>query len=338
MKMKKSNVILLIAVIVISVIVAVVYFSDKDSTELVLRDFAVADTAAIDQIFLADKNGNSVLLEREGDHWIVNGDFIARRDFIEVLLTTLKNIEVKSPVPEAKLDKVTKSLSVKGIKADIYQKGELIKTYYVGGVTADNTGTYMILEGSEQPFVLHIPGFAGYLTVRYLPYINEWRERIVFRYKVAEIKKIRVEYPMNPHESFVAYSYGNNEYGITDLSGSSFDFAIDTIKIKEFISKVKFIGLEAYLSEQLNDHKRDSLLEETMSARYTVENRAGEEKDVRIYLRQNINQAVDDDGKPYDWDIDNLYGIINDDKEVVLLQHYVIDPISLTSSSFELKN
>jgi len=338
MKMKKSNVILLIAVVVISAIVAIVYFSENDTTELVLRDFAVADTASIDKIFLADKSNNTVLLEREGDHWIVNGEFIARRDFIEVLLTTMKNIEVKSPVPEAKLDKVMKSLSVKGIKADIYQKGELVKTYYVGGVTADNTGTYMILEGSEQPFVLHIPGFAGYLTVRYLPYVNEWRERIVFRYKVDEIKKIRAEYPMNPDDSFIAYSYGDNKYGITDLSGNDFNFAIDTIKIKEFIAKVKFIGLEAYLSEQLNDPKRDSLLGETMSARYTVENRAGEEKDVKLYLRQNINQAVDDQGRLYDWDIDNLYGIINDDKEVVLMQHYVIDPISLTSSSFELKN
>lgn len=336
--MKKSNLILLIAVVVISAIVAVIYFSENKTTEQVLRDFAVADTAAIDKIFLADKNNNSVLLEREGDHWIVNGEYIARRDFIEVLLYTMKNIEVSSPVPEARLDKVMKSLSVKGIKAEIYQKGELVKTYYVGGVTKDNGGTYMILEGSEQPFILHIPGFAGYLSVRYLPYINEWRERIVFRYDVDEIKKVRVEYPMNPSDSFIAYSYGNNEYGITNLNGGSFDFVIDTMKIKEFISKVKFIGLEAYISEELMDYKRDSLLQETMSARYTVENRDGEEKDVRIYLRQNINQSVDDDGNLYDWDIDNLYGIVNDDKEVVLLQHYIMDPISLTNRSFELKN
>ena len=130
--MKKSNLILLIALIVLIGVVVVVYFHDKGETKSVFRDFVVEDTASIDKIFLADRN-SSVTLERINNVWMVNGKYPARKDYINVLLTTMRNLEVTAPVPEAKLDKVLKDLSVTGIKTQIYQNGKLYKTYYVGG-------------------------------------------------------------------------------------------------------------------------------------------------------------------------------------------------------------
>lgn len=335
--MKKSNVVLLIAVLVLTAIVLVVYFYEPPTEKIVLKDFAVEDTASIDKIFLADRN-NSLLLEKVDGVWMVNGEFYARKDLINVLLTTIRNIEVSAPVSDAKLDKVLKDLSVTGIKTQIFQNGELVKTYYVGGVTQDNTGTYMIMEGSELPFVTHVPGFTGYLTVRYLPDLKEWREKIIFNYKFDDIAKVRVEYPKNPNLGFEIECLGDNRYGLKDLNGQNASFPVDNLKIKDYLGRIKFIAFEAFIKDDLQQEKLDSLLKEPIAAKFEIIDNAGDTKRFRTYLRPNIDQAYDDDGNLYDWDIDRLYGVVNNETEVVLMQYYILDPITLTINDFMMQN
>jgi hypothetical protein len=195
----------------------------------------------------------------------------------------------------------------------------------------------MILEGSDVPFVVQIPGFNGYLTVRYNTFLNEWRERIVFNYKVNDIAKVYVEYPNNRDESFIAISSGNNKFELANIDGTKVNEPFDTIMLKEYISKCKFIGFESYISNEFMAHKLDSLLKEPILSKFTIENKTGEKQTLKTYYRQNINGSCDDNGKLYDFDIDNLYGIINTDKDVVLLQFYIIDPISFKKSDFLIK-
>jgi len=335
--MKKTNVILVVLVVVLAGIGITVYLTRNSDSKKVYRDFAVQDTASIDKIFLADKSNKTVLLERKDNYWTVNEKYKARRDFVNILLETLCKVEVKSPVPESKLKKVLSDLSVSGIKAEIYQKGELVKTYYVGGVTDDNTGTYMIMEGSDVPFIMHIPGFNGFLTIRYIPEVNEWRERQVFNYNVKDIAKVTVEYPSMPEASFVAVSNGDNTFSLTNVDGSAVDFEYDGLLVKEYMSRCKFLGFEAYIMDELQESKRDSLLKQPVVAKISVLDTKGKTQALKTYYRQNINQAMDDDGKLYEYDIDRLYGIIND-KEVVLLQYYIIDPLTVKKSDFAVKN
>lgn len=335
--MKKTNILLFISLIVLVAIVLVIFLRQNSNPQKVLRDFAVQDTASIDKIFLADKSNKTILLERKANSWTVNGKFKARSDLVNLLLETISKLEVNSPVPEAKLDKVLKDLSVTGIKTEIYQKGELVKTYYVGGVTQDNMGTYMIMEGSEAPFIVYIPGFNGYLTVRYNTELNEWRERQVFNYQIPDIAKIRIEYRASKEESFIAYAEDNNNFRLTDIEGNDVGFEYNALMLKEFVARCKFLGFEAYIMDELQQHKRDSLSKEPMIAQYTIEDKNGNIRSLKTYYRQNINNFRDDDGIPYEYDIDRLYGII-DDKEVVLLQFYTLDPISLTKSDFRIKN
>lgn len=333
--MKKTNLILIIIVVLLSATVTTIYLLRNTDQKTVFRDFAVQDTASVDKIFIVDKNNNSVLLERKDDYWTVNGSYKTRRDFTNILLETLKRIEVSAPVPDSKLDKVLKDLSVSGVKCEIYQNGDLAKTYYIGGVTDDNTGTYMIMEGSDLPFIVRIPGFNGFLNVRYNTEINEWREKVIFNYQFQEIANVKVEYPGNNSESFIAISNGDNTFDLTEINGKPVNFRFDTIKVKEFISSCKFIGFEAYILDSLQQFKRDSLSKQPVLSRYTVEDFKGKKKSFKTHYRQNINKYKDDDGNLYEWDIDRLYGVI-DEKEVVLLQYFIIDPITVGKSEFAL--
>ncbi|NNF01963.1 MAG: hypothetical protein HKN22_04705, partial [Bacteroidia bacterium] len=203
--MKKNFPILIIAIALLSVAAYLILSKEKSTISEELSDFAVTDTAAVDKVFLADKTGlesHRVLLERDpdGSGWIVNKKFEARKDAIDLLLHTISAIEVRSPVAKAAYENVMKRLASNGIKIEIYKKGKLDKTYYVGNASADQMGTFMYLENSSVPFVVHIPGFNGYLTPRYSCESHVWKTKTVFKAKGPEIASIKVEYRAHPQE------------------------------------------------------------------------------------------------------------------------------------------
>ena len=62
-------------------------------------DFAVKNVDDIYKIFIANKDGYRVLLERKKDHWLYNGKFKAREYSIGDLLKTISSIEMKYTTP-----------------------------------------------------------------------------------------------------------------------------------------------------------------------------------------------------------------------------------------------
>ena len=99
------------------------------------------------------------------------------------------------------------NLATEGIKVEIYDRqDELIKTYYVGGAPPDERGTYMMLEGFEQPYVAHIPGWDGNLRFRYNLVGDEWRSRILFPGELEEIESVSIAYPRQRSKSSVEFS------------------------------------------------------------------------------------------------------------------------------------
>jgi hypothetical protein len=311
---------------------------EKKGTLRVLRDFAVQDTASVDKIFLADKQNATILLERKDNYWTVNGKYRARKDFIEVLLETIHRVEVAEPVTETKVDHVLRRISTDGIKVEIYQQGKLSKTYYVGGVDQGNTGTYMLLEGSSQPFVTHIPGFAGFLTTRYNTSLYEWRDRVIFRYKVSDIAAVSLEYPDNKFQSFRCERIDNNKFKLFSLPDMQPVPVFDTLAVKSFMSRFKFVGFEAYLDNTIPPHTRDSVLNSEMLCKYIVEDIHGNKQSLKAFPRPNVLDQFDDEGEMYPYDVERLYGFINNDEDMVLLQYYIIDPLTKDLNQFLLSD
>lgn len=178
-------------------------------------DFAVKDRNDIYKIFLADRLGNTALLERKGEKWVYNSQFPARQTAIDVLLETMEKLRVKYIPPEAAEQNMIKSIASEGIKVEIYGKdGKKMKVYYVGGVTHDESATYMMMEGAEHPYVTHIPTMVGGVRVHYRLTPDEWYDRTIFEEKPESIAAISVQYPQNKAESFVLEKKGTLEYEV----------------------------------------------------------------------------------------------------------------------------
>ena len=191
--MNKKNLRYLILVLLVILVLVVVATQNKSTIKKELRDFAVEDTALVDKIFLVDKENQSILLERTTDHWVLNSEYVARQDLVNILLKTMYRIQVKEPVAKAAQENIIKSLAVKSTKVEIYQKGKRVKVYYVGGPTQDSYGTYMIIENSSSPFVVEIPGFRGYLSTRFSTLEYEWKAQTVFAISLEHLQEVTVE-------------------------------------------------------------------------------------------------------------------------------------------------
>lgn len=166
------------------------------------RDFAV-DQNLVHKVFLADRRGNTTTLERTSDGWIYNEKYPARPDAINNLLNAIHSIQMSYMPAKGASSHMVKSLATNGIKVEVYGKeDELLKAYYVGGATSDERGTYIIMEGSEQPYVGELKHWVGNLRFRYNLKGDDWRDRTLFNVAAENIASVSIDYPKQQNKSF----------------------------------------------------------------------------------------------------------------------------------------
>jgi len=195
--MKKNRGILVIVIILAIMAVILVLQNRKGTLKGEMGEFAIVDTASVTKIFMADMRNNQVLLTKNSPgEWMLNDSLKARKEGLDLLLKTMSNLAVKAPVPKKSYNSVIKRLATNSIKVEIYQKKyrvdlfnwiklfpheKLTKVYYVGNATPDNMGTFMLLDGSDVPFVVYEPGFRGFVAARYTAATNDWRDHQIFK-------------------------------------------------------------------------------------------------------------------------------------------------------------
>ena len=339
--MKKSSIIT-IAILTALVIISVFVYKNKSKNSTIDKEaseFQVKDTASVDKIFLADKNGKTVLLEKRSGNWILNEQYPVRPDVIELLLYTIRMVEVKSPVSKLSKANVIKIMAAKSTKIEIYSKGEKIKQYYVGHTTQDHEGTFMILtnldtdENYEEPFITHIPGFEGFLTTRYNTNEIEWRNRLILNYRPPKIKKIKMELHEMPDSSFVVDLFSMQRFGLKTLKGKSMPF--DQDKIKQFIAYFQNVNSEIVLDKK--DKLVDSLSTSAIPfATLTITDRNEKKSIVSFYHKQAIAAKNKEYGVDYNYDPDRLYVKYDNENgfDYAMAQFYVFGKILQTYNYF----
>ena len=192
----------LLLLIAVAVLGAGAYFflnTDQEAASTTVagwdRDFAVPRDQ-VHKVFIVQRSGVTSTLTRKGEQWFFNEKYPARPDAIENLLSAIESIRMKFKPTEAAIPHIVESLAARGIKVEIYGKeDELLKTYYVGGATNTEEGTYVIREGAEQPYVAELGAWVGNLRFRYNLVGDEWRDRTVFASRVEDIAGVSIESP-----------------------------------------------------------------------------------------------------------------------------------------------
>lgn len=328
--MKKNLIGLVILVILAGL--AYLVFQEKGTGTIKpdLHDFAVKDTAEVTKIFLADKGGQTVLLERKENYeWVVNNNYISRKDAIDLLLKTINRVEMKAPVANTAHDNIVKLLAGKSTKVEIYKGDDLVKTYYVGDATKDNMGTYMLIEGSRTPFICHIPGFYGYLSSRYMTRELEWRNSRIFHHRLPQIREIKVEFHTEPERSFKITHNEKREVQLFKLFPSETLVPnMDTVFVKRYMlnyRNVNFEGIQPYDAARV-----DSIASSPPFFTVTMTDSKGVARSVRAYRIPANPDAIDLEGAPLIWDTDRMHGVINgNEEEIALIQYFTFDRLTV---------
>jgi hypothetical protein len=336
--MKKNRLPIIIILLLAVVSILLVLKSKTNTIDNSSNQFAVDDTASITRIFIADKNNNFVTLKRnKPGSWMVNDSFAASKETVVSLLKTMMSLDVKQPVSKTGREQIMKLLATNSTKVEIYQKvfridlfdkikwfphEKLTKTYYVGMATQDNLGTYMLLDGSEEPYIVFIQGFNGFLNTRYSPYVKDWRDHTVFNLHYNQIRSVEINITDDPQGSFKAIKQAPREFSVTMLSDKSKSIAYDTLKIMDLFAAFENIRFEALLND-LNKPEKDSILTSKPYIILNIEEADGKRNTVKTFQMKASPNQIDQLGNAVEFDRDRLYALINNDRDLVLIQFYV---------------
>jgi len=339
----------LILITLMGVIALVLIFQNRTGTlKKEIGEFAIDDTASVTKIYMADMRGNEVLITRNSPFdWMVNDSLKARTDAVKMLLSTMYRLAVQSPVSKSGYNNVISNLAGNSVKVEVYQylprisffgsnffyRERLTKVYYVGQPTSDNLGTYMLMEGSDTPFIVYLPGLRGFVSARFSANPGDWRDHTIFAKNPHEISAIQVEFPLNSEESFRIEKSGRDNVILRKLKDNQRIEQFDADRIAGFINGYKNIRFES-LIEKSAPLNVDSILLSIPLHVITLTDTSGNIQVVKTFRRKNYDLMLDDDDNFYPFDMDRLYALINNGSDFVLIQYFVFDPITRPLSYF----
>ncbi|HXB41407.1 MAG TPA: hypothetical protein VNZ49_12750 [Bacteroidia bacterium] len=302
-------------------------------------DFAVEDTSAVTKIFIANKLGGKVTLERkEGQGWMVNDKYPARRDDIELLLETFKNVQVRYPAPANAQENLIKKMSAQSVKCEIYCKGELTRIWYIGNETQDLKGTFCLLQdpNAEKPFetvyVLEIPGFVGVITPRFFTAEENWREKRVLSLLPSQIKNVSLNMIGQPDSSFSIDVAGLHNFSVKTLSNKIIA-PFDTLAVQQYLSYFMALYVEAWATNS-TDHEIDSVKKTNYFIEISITDNNNKNEKFKFFHKKPLpkNEVIEGVKMPYD--PENMFMKLRDDKEFARVGVYTWGKLFQSSSYF----
>ncbi len=322
--MKKNLLYLLVFVVLLAL--AGYLILDKEGKSTLERtqnyDFTISDTASVDKIVISDKKPSSVTLTRENGGWVVNNSGRARKDAINTLLLTFYRMEMRNFLPDRMKETALKRMAVYGKKVEVYKNGVPFKTFYVGTESQDEMATYMMIEGSDAPYAVHIPGFNGYLSSRFFADASLWRSREIFSIPANRIRKVELLYPKDPAQSFSVNRFSADSLYVLKTASNQVMQSVNRVNVKLYLGIFDKLSYEGAIVE--TDPiwgRRDSLLASTPVFTLTVTDTEGERKTLSGYHIVAPPENFDTNPETSMYDPDRLHGFI-DNKRMVLLQYY----------------
>ena len=334
--MKKNRIAIIITSILI-VIAVVLLWNNRYLTTLrgEAYDFTVRDTASVTRLFFADKSGNQVTLRRTDEGWKVNDKYDAQPVMVDNMLYTLDKLRIKMPVSLASHDNVITRMAGTNTKVEVYQivprinlfnkiklfpHEKMTKVFFIGDVTQDNTGTYVLKEGADKAYIVHLHGFRGFISSRFSTNQEDWRDHKILSHNINDIASLKLEFNNDPQNSFVINEKGPYSYEMKRLSDGSY-VDIDTIRVLNLLTSFGDVRFEAFLSD-ITQQRRDSIINSPYLERLSITTKDGKEDVITTYNMRIDASAFGFTENDWDDDPDHKYAYIKNNDELVMIQEF----------------
>lgn len=310
-----------------------------DSTlDPALSDFAIADTARVTRIYIADRAGKQIDLRRTDEGWMVNGTFKARQPEVSMALKTFRRVEVKSPVPKSSEEFVLRNMAAHSTKVEIYTGGSKPeKVWIVGHATKDHFGTYMVLEKpglgrSGAPFVMGAQSFTGILNTRFPTDPDQWRSPAVFSYPdLHALAEVEVRHTGRDAASYRIINSGQGVLQLASLDGAP--QPMDTVLVMAALMPYKEFNWEDIV-RTMAPARRDSLLSAPPNFTVMAKSRSGATQAMKLwYMPYTGDGSAFEGARPLHEPL-RMWALVEDTLLVTVQRQYV-DQMILPAAAFK---
>ncbi len=329
-----KNTYLYLAILIILGVAAYFVVNNNNDTSTINdsdSEFAIKDIGKIHKVFLADKRGNSATLVKEDDVWKYlspkGKKYDIRPAALKLFLETVEKVDVRYVVPQKGMKVAVNNLATDGKKVEFYDKdGNRFKTYYVGGASNDQQGTFMVMENSNQPYVTHLKFWEGFLTDRYVLEEKDWRDKTVLSFDDNEIKSIQIDYPLQQSNSFSLTQVSDGKFEVEPLYPSTDKIPTEVLHQKALSYLYSYERLIAEAFENKNPN-RNELLEKVPFAIVKVTTKSDEVKIVKfvpVVEQVEVDEDTEASSRPA---VQRYFAFVNGNEDVYLVQGLLFNKI-----------
>jgi hypothetical protein len=354
--MKKQKLYLILAcLLAILSIITIVYksgaFQKSKDAKTLFTIFAIKDTSTITRIFMADMFENKVLLSKTETGWMVNNSRPAAEMKIYDLLATFNSIRVAQPVAKSAQHSTIQMLSTGSTKVEVYAmqplfkvfghsfftKERLIKTYYIGDATQNNLGSFALLEGMKEPYIIYKPGFRGYVAPYFSPKPIDWYCQRIFEIKLTRIQKASFMDIENPENSFSVEKSGPRTFTLYNVYNNVVQ-NYDTTLLINMLSEFRQRNYEQFL-HKISKSSKDSIIQFNLYKTISVTDVDNRTTTLDLYHLINKGELYKDEKLVtidyYEYNLDRCYATINKNTdELYTIQFFHFDRQLLPLSYF----
>ena len=198
--------------------------------------FSVSDTAAVQSILL--KNGEIEIARTAQNSWKVNDQYGLDPSLKTVLLAVLNQVTIKRPVSKIQQEEIATALSG-GTRASVTSEGGNL-AFYAGGNPA-RTQSYFMLEGTDQPYIVEIPGYRNYISGLFELTELQWRDRRLFNTHWRSLQSLKVSYPDKPSNNLHIY-FEDEFFKIEGLN------AMDTTALMTYLEPFQYFEANEFIA------------------------------------------------------------------------------------------
>ncbi|MEA2042726.1 MAG: hypothetical protein U9N85_09275 [Bacteroidota bacterium] len=189
----------------------------------------------IRKIEFSNAENQTILNKKTTTSYTVNGEETDPRNIYD-FLKMANSTEIKVPASNADNDSIKKQLIESGIHIKFYNKKDKLQAHWVFGEYSEKyDATEFMNAGSQNVFMVEIPGKETNLTAYYSSLPDFWINHLLLSYRYNEILEVRIDY------------YGKD-------SVNSFDLSIqkDSVRLKDYTGKqlrpINLLAVGQYLT------------------------------------------------------------------------------------------
>ena len=184
---------------------------------------------------------------------------------------------------------------------------------------------------SSIPYIMHIPGFNGFLSTRFHAIERDWRYTGVFTQTPNEIASIAVNYPSTPEKGFEIKQLAGL-VSVYDANGSEVK-NINKALVQDYLIGYKKIHLNRFLF--LSDEQVDSVKNQTPYSTITLTTNLGKETKVDFHKMKAPEGDIDPiTNKQRVYNTSHIAAVINDGNDVVRFQYQIVDKLFMDKDYF----